>query len=140
MKWPSFYSACGTYSVVVESEFADILKIEGQKVVAQAPLETKLGIFNPVFTLRRDSNINQAITATISLTIKRPLMTALVLNEQAKRVATYTIGFNEFKVSFPTYHCLPCGCIFSLEYETQLISKTPDAKFATNHNFNQQSN
>ena len=63
MKWPSFYSACGTYSVVVESEFADILKIEGQKVVAQAPIETKLGIFNPVFTLRRDSNINQAITA-----------------------------------------------------------------------------
>ena len=84
MKWPSFYSACGTYSVVVESEFADILKIEGQKVVAQAPLETKLGIFNPVFTLRRDRNINQAITATISLTIKRPLMTALVLNEPAK--------------------------------------------------------
>ena len=140
MKWPSFYFACGTYSVVVESEFADILKIEGQRVVAQAPLETKLGIFNPVFTLRRDRNINQAITATISLTIKRPLMTALVLNEPAKSVATYTIGYNELKVPFPTYHCLPCGCIFSLEYETQLISQTPDAKFATNQNFNQQSN
>lgn len=65
-------------------------------------------------------------------------MTALVLNEPAKSIATYTIGYNEFKVPFPTYHCFPCGCIFSLEYETQLISKTPDAKFVTNHNFNQE--
>ena len=57
MTWDSSHSACGTYSAVVETAFAVILKINGQQVVAQAP-ETEVGTFNPVFTLRRDNNIN----------------------------------------------------------------------------------
>ena len=97
MKWDSLHPACGNYSAVVESAFADILKINGQQVLAQAP-ETEVGTFLTVFTLSRDTNINQtsqAMTATMELTIKRPLVSALVLNGPDKIVATYTIGYHE---------------------------------------------
>jgi len=73
-----------------------------------------VGTLNPIITLRRDSNTAQKTTAELSLNVKRPAITALTLVSEAKIKAKYTIGKNAQKITFPTYSCLPKGCILDL--------------------------
>jgi hypothetical protein len=65
--------------------------IEGKAVV---------GTFNPIVTLLRSSNAAHASTVTITLTIKRPLMTSFFLKTPISKVE-YTIDKSEIKTAFP---------------------------------------
>jgi hypothetical protein len=132
--------ACGSYSVVVDPAFGNLLTIQGQFISAQAPANASVGTINPVFTLSRDSNQTQAATTSITLTIKIPKMTSLQLESKASIKETYTIGQKEKSIAFPAYSCLPLGCVKDLDYTVQLISKKPDARFEQNSNFNRQIN
>jgi hypothetical protein len=61
--------ACGSYSVVVDQAFGNLLTIQGQFISAQAPANASKGTINPVFTLSRDSNQTQNTTTSITLNV-----------------------------------------------------------------------
>ena len=60
------------------------------------------------------------------------LFGALKLASEAKIKVAYTIGKNEQKITFPTYSCLPQGCLLDLDYVVALISKKTDIRFTNN--------
>jgi hypothetical protein len=91
-----------------------------------------VGTYYPIVTLARDSNVAQNMTATLTVAIKRPIMTSLILNSVAKSQVEYTIGKSALKVKFPEYSCLPKGCEPSLDYVVELISKKTDTRFTNN--------
>ena len=91
-----------------------------------------MGTFYPIVTFARDSNVAKYMTATLTVTFKRPMMTSLILNSAAKSQVAYTIGKSALKVKFPEYSCLPKGCAPALDYVVELISKNTDARFANN--------
>jgi hypothetical protein len=90
-----------------------------------------VGIFNHMVTLSRSSNIAHTSTVTLTLTIKRHLLTSLFLKTSISKVE-YSIGKNEIKTAFPQYSCLPKGCVFTLDYVLELVSKKTYARFMDN--------
>ena len=69
---------------------------------------TTLGTFNPVFTLKRDSNHTQATTVSLSLTIKDPLTTSLAfkLTSDTFYFETELTG-NQVEFNFPAITWAP---------------------------------
>ena len=99
---------------------------------------TEIGTFNPIVTLSRNSNTAHVTTVTLTITIKRPIMTSLFLKTAPKSKVDYTIGKSEIKAAFPEYSCLPKGCAFTIDYVVELVSKKIDARFSDNPYLNKQ--
>ena len=69
---------------------------------------TTIGNFNPVFTLKRDSNHAQATTVSLDLRIKDPLMTSLAfkLISETFYFETELTG-NQVEFNFPAITWAP---------------------------------
>ncbi len=53
----------------------------------------------------------------------------MTLVSESKIKTRYTIGKSAQKITFPTYSCLPKGCVLDLDYVVALISKKTDTRF-----------
>ena len=75
------------------------------------------------------------------MTIKRPKITSIILKPLfTNQKVSYTIGSSEIKIPFPKYDCQPLGCRHDLTYRVDLLSKTTEAKFVNDANFNKSIN
>ena len=89
----SVYSACGSYTLSVETPFALTISISGAQISVSAP-QTSLGSFSPTLTFKRNSNTAQVITAALPVAINACKVTSFTFSQTPTATTTLRVGID----------------------------------------------